>query len=133
VPKSAALSCKDEDAPSIELIEQLRPLMPRIKARDRAWRPDTAERARAVLTAAGSTGETMAALRVAIGWGIVFRSGRGARGGAVEADYSDALEADAGVVDAQPSVIRRCLAGVGCKPRWSLVWHNRSGRSRRRG
>jgi four helix bundle protein len=78
---------------SIELIETLRPLMPRIKARDKSLEDqirraassialnigegeysDPGNRRARYFTAAGSAGETMAALRVAIGWGVVSRS-----------------------------------------------------------
>jgi four helix bundle protein len=78
---------------SIALIETLRPLMPRIKARDKSLEDqirraassialnigegeysDPGNRRARYFTAAGSAGETMAALRVAIGWGVVSRS-----------------------------------------------------------
>ncbi len=72
---------------SIELIEQLRPLMARIKQRDRsladqlqraansvalnigeAQHSDPGNRRARFFTAAGSAGETLTALRVAIAW-----------------------------------------------------------------
>jgi four helix bundle protein len=78
---------------SIELIETLRPLMSRIKARDRnledqirraassvalnigeARYSDPGNRRARFHTAAGSAGETLAALRVAMAWGIVSAS-----------------------------------------------------------
>ena len=75
---------------SIELIEKLRPLVPRIKARDKSL-ADQIQRAASSIalnigeaaysdpgnrrarfhTAAGSAGETLAAVRVAVAWGIV--------------------------------------------------------------
>jgi four helix bundle protein len=75
---------------SIELIETLRPLMSRIKARDKALEDqirraassvalnigegeysDPGNRRARYFTAAGSAGETLAAVRVAVAWGIV--------------------------------------------------------------
>jgi four helix bundle protein len=75
---------------SIELIETLRPLMARIKARDKALEDqirraassvalnigegeysDPGNRRARYFTAAGSAGETLAAVRVAVAWGIV--------------------------------------------------------------
>ncbi len=78
---------------SIELAEALRPLMPRIKARDKsledqlrravssvalnigegAYSDPGNKRAR-YFTAAGSAGEALAALRVAMAWGILSKS-----------------------------------------------------------
>ena len=78
---------------SIELIEKLRPLVPRIKARDKSL-ADQIQRAASSIalnigeaaysdpgnrrarfhTAAGSAGETLAAVRVAVAWGIVARA-----------------------------------------------------------
>jgi four helix bundle protein len=77
---------------SIELIETLRPLMPRIRARDKgledqirraassialnmgeAEYSDAGNRRARLFTAAGSAGETLIALRVAMGWEIVER------------------------------------------------------------
>jgi four helix bundle protein len=77
---------------SIELIETLRPLMPRTKARDKnledqirraassialnigeAEYSDAGNRRARFFTAAGSAGETLIALRVAMGWEIVER------------------------------------------------------------
>lgn len=78
---------------SIELIESLRPLMSRIKSRDKnledqlrraassvalnigeAQYSDPGNRRARFHTAAGSAGETLAALRVALAWGIVTAS-----------------------------------------------------------
>ncbi len=75
---------------SIELIQTLRPLMPRIKQRDKsladqltraassialnigeAELSDPGNRKARLFTAAGSTSETQAALRVAVAWGHV--------------------------------------------------------------
>jgi four helix bundle protein len=75
---------------SIELIETLRPLMSRIKARDKSLEDqirraassgalnigegeysDPGNRRARYFTAAGSAGETLAAVRVAVAWGIV--------------------------------------------------------------
>jgi four helix bundle protein len=75
---------------SIELIETLRPLVPRIKARDRALadqivraassvalnigeaeHSDPGNRRARFFTAAGSAGETLQALHVAAGWGYL--------------------------------------------------------------
>lgn len=75
---------------SIELIESLRPVMGPIKARDKnledqirraassvalnigeAQYSDPGNRRARFHTAAGSAGETLAALRVALAWGIV--------------------------------------------------------------
>ncbi len=78
---------------SIELAEAVQPLLARIKARDKnledqirravesialnigegAYNDPGTRRAR-YFTAAGSAGETMAALRIAMAWGIVSRS-----------------------------------------------------------
>lgn len=78
---------------SIELIEKLRPLVPRIKACDKSL-ADQIQRAASSIalnigeaaysdpgnrrarfhTAAGSAGETLAAVRVAVAWGIVARA-----------------------------------------------------------
>jgi len=78
---------------SIELIETLRPLMPRIKARDKnlaeqiqraassvvlnigeAEYSDPGNRRARFHSAAGSAGETRAAVRLAVAWGIVKRA-----------------------------------------------------------
>jgi four helix bundle protein len=78
---------------SIELIEKLRPLVLRIRARDKsladqiqraassialnigeAAYSDPGNRRARLHTAAGSAGETLAAVRVAIAWGIVARA-----------------------------------------------------------
>jgi four helix bundle protein len=78
---------------SIELIEKLRPLMARIKARDKsladqiqraassvalnigeAEYSDPGNRRARFYTAAGSAGETRAAVRLAVAWGIVLRA-----------------------------------------------------------
>src|SRR4051812_41283084 len=78
---------------SIQLIESLRPLMPRIKARDKNLEDqirraassialnigegeysDPGNRRARYFTAAGSAGETLAAVRVAVAWGIVAKS-----------------------------------------------------------
>ena len=78
---------------SIELIERLRPLVARIKARDKnladqiqraassvalnlgeAVYSDPGNRRARFHTAAGSAGETLAAVRVAVAWGIVARA-----------------------------------------------------------
>ncbi len=78
---------------SIELIETLRPLMARIKARDKSLEDqlrraassvalnigegeysDPGNRRARYFTAAGSAGETLAAVRVAVACGIVSRS-----------------------------------------------------------
>jgi four helix bundle protein len=78
---------------SIELIETLRPLMTRIKARDKSLEDqirraassvalnigegeysDPGNRRARYFTAAGSAGETLAAVRVAVAWGIVSKS-----------------------------------------------------------
>src|SRR6186713_3500202 len=78
---------------SIELIESLRPLMGRIKSRDKnledqlrraassvalnigeAQYSDPGNRRARFHTAAGSAGETLAAVRVAVAWGIVARA-----------------------------------------------------------
>jgi four helix bundle protein len=75
---------------SIELIETLRPVIPRIKARDRALADQIVRAASSValnigeaehsdpgnkrarfFTAAGSAGETLQALHVASGWGYL--------------------------------------------------------------
>jgi four helix bundle protein len=74
---------------SIELIEALRPLMPRIKQRDRslaeqltratsialnlgeAELSDPGNRRARLFTAAGSANETLLALRSAVAWGYV--------------------------------------------------------------
>jgi four helix bundle protein len=78
---------------SIELIEKLRPLVPRIKARDKSL-ADQIQRAASSIalnigeaeysdpgnrrarfhTAAGRAGETRAAGRTAVGWGIIPRA-----------------------------------------------------------
>lgn len=78
---------------SIELIERLRPLIPRIKARDKSL-ADQIQRAASSIalnigegaysdpgnrrarfhTAAGSAGETRAAVRTAVAWGIIARA-----------------------------------------------------------
>jgi four helix bundle protein len=78
---------------SIELIERLRPLVPRIKARDKSL-ADQLQRAASSIalnigeaeysdpgnrrarfhTAAGSAGETRAAVRTAVAWGIITRA-----------------------------------------------------------
>lgn len=78
---------------SIELAEAVQPLLPRIKARDKnledqirravesialnigegAYNDPGTRRSR-YFTAAGSAGETMAALRIAMAWGIVSRN-----------------------------------------------------------
>ena len=78
---------------STELIETLRPLVPRIKARDKSL-ADQLQRAASSIalnigeaaysdpgnrrarfhTAAGSAGETLAAVRVAVAWGLVTRA-----------------------------------------------------------
>lgn len=83
---------------SIQLIEQLRPLVPRIKARDRSLADQIQRAASSVVlnigeaeysdpgnrrarfhTAAGSAGETRAAVKLAVSWGIVAREdGEGA-------------------------------------------------------
>lgn len=77
---------------SIELIERLRPLIPRIKARDKSL-ADQIQRAASSIalnigeaeysdpgnrrarfhTAAGSAGETRAGVRTAVAWGIITR------------------------------------------------------------
>ena len=78
---------------SIELIEKLRPLVGRIKARDKsladqlqraassvalnigeAAYSDPGNRRARFFTAAGSAGETQAALRVAVAWGLVGKA-----------------------------------------------------------
>jgi four helix bundle protein len=78
---------------SIELIEALRPLVPRIKARDKSLADQIQRAASSVAlnigeaeysdpgnrrvrfhTAAGSAGETRAAVRLAVAWGIVSRA-----------------------------------------------------------
>jgi four helix bundle protein len=78
---------------SIELIEKLRPLVPRIKARDKSLADQIQRAASSVAlnigeaeysdpgnrrarfhTAAGSAGETRAAVRLAVAWGIVSRA-----------------------------------------------------------
>ena len=78
---------------SIELIEKLRPLVARIKARDKSLADQIQRAASSVAlnigeaaysdpgnrrarfhTAAGSAGETLAAVRVAVAWGIVARA-----------------------------------------------------------
>ena len=78
---------------SIELVEALRPLVPRIKARDKSLADQIQRAASSVAlnigeaeysdpgnrrarfhTAAGSTGETRAAVRLAVAWGIVSRA-----------------------------------------------------------
>lgn len=78
---------------SIELIEKLRPLVPRIKAKDKgladqiqraassvalnigeAAYSDPGNRRARFHTAAGSAGETLAAVRVAVAWGIVAKA-----------------------------------------------------------
>lgn len=75
---------------SIQLIEELKPLMSRIKARDKSLEDQLRRAANSIVlnvgegeysdpgnrrarffTAAGSAGETLAAVRVAIAWGIV--------------------------------------------------------------
>ena len=80
---------------SIELIETLRPLMPRIKARDKALADQIVRAASSIarnigeaehsdpgnkrarfFTAAGSAGETLQALKVATGWGYLNASDR---------------------------------------------------------
>ena len=78
---------------SIELIEKLRPLVPRIKARDKSL-ADQIQRAASSIalnigegaysdpgnrrarfhTSAGSAGETLAAVRTAVAWGIITRA-----------------------------------------------------------
>jgi four helix bundle protein len=78
---------------SIQLIEKLRPLVPRIKARDKSLADQIQRAASSVVlnigeaeysdpgnrrarfhTAAGSAGETRAAVRLAVSWGIVTRA-----------------------------------------------------------
>ncbi len=78
---------------SIELIEKLRPLVARIKARDKSLADQIQRAASSVVlnigeaeysdpgnrrarfhTAAGSAGETRAAVRLAVAWGIVVRA-----------------------------------------------------------
>ena len=78
---------------SIELIEKLRPLVPRIKAKDKSLADQIQRAASSVAlnigeaaysdpgnrrarfhTAAGSAGETLAAVRVAVAWGIVTKA-----------------------------------------------------------
>jgi four helix bundle protein len=78
---------------SIELIEKLRPLVPRIRARDKSLADqiqraassvalnigegaysDPGNRRARLHTAAGSAGETLAALRKAVAWGIIARA-----------------------------------------------------------
>jgi len=78
---------------SVELIEELKPLMSKIKARDKSLEDqlrraassivlnigegqysDPGNRRARYFTAAGSAGETMAAVRVAVAWGIVSKS-----------------------------------------------------------
>ncbi len=78
---------------SLELIETLRPLLSRIMARDKVLKDqirgaassvalnigegeysDPGNRRARYFTAAGSAGETLAAVRVAVAWGIVSRS-----------------------------------------------------------
>jgi four helix bundle protein len=78
---------------SVELIEVLRPLMSKIKARDKSLEDqlrraassivlnigegeysDPGNRRARYFTAAGSAGETMAAVRVAVAWGIVSKT-----------------------------------------------------------
>lgn len=78
---------------SIELVEALKPLMSKIKARDKSLEDqlrraassivlnigegeysDPGNRRARYFTAAGSAGETMAAVRVAVAWGILSRS-----------------------------------------------------------
>lgn len=78
---------------SIELIEKLRPLVPRIKAKDKSLADQIQRAASSVAlnigeaaysdpgnrrarfhTAAGSAGETLAAVRVAVAWGIVAKA-----------------------------------------------------------
>lgn len=82
---------------SVELIDRLRPLVPRIKARDKSLADQIQRAASSVTlnigeaaysdpgsrrarfhTAAGSAGETLAAVRVAVAWGIVARADGGA-------------------------------------------------------
>ncbi len=83
---------------SIELIEKLRPLVPRIKARDKSLADQIQRAANSVVlnigeaeysdpgnrrarfhTAAGSAGETRAAVRLAVAWGVIARAdGEGA-------------------------------------------------------
>jgi four helix bundle protein len=77
---------------SIELVEKLRALIPRIKTRDKSLADQIQRAASSVVlnigeaeysdpgnrrarfhTAAGSAGETRAALRLAVAWGIVPR------------------------------------------------------------
>ena len=93
---------------SIELIEELRPLMSRIKARDKSLEDQIRRAAR----------ETMAALRVAIGWGYCFEERGGASGGAAHADYSDALEADA--------LMRVQWRTARVREGWARLWFLRS-------
>ena len=78
---------------SIELVEALKPLMSKIKARDKSLEDQLRRAATSVVlnlgegeysdpgnrraryfTAAGSAGETMAAVRVAVAWGIVSKT-----------------------------------------------------------
>ena len=78
---------------SIQLIETLRPLIPRIKARDKSLAEQLQRAASSVVlnigeaeysdpgnrrarfhSAAGSAGETRAAVRLAVAWGIVSRA-----------------------------------------------------------
>jgi len=78
---------------AIQLIEALRPLVPRIKARDRALADqltraassaalnigegnysDPGNRRARFFTAAGSANEVRLALRIAVSWGVLARS-----------------------------------------------------------
>jgi four helix bundle protein len=78
---------------SIELIEKLRPLVSRIRARDKSLADQLQRAASSVAlnigegaysdpgnrrarfhTAAGSAGETLAAMRAAVAWGIIGRA-----------------------------------------------------------
>jgi four helix bundle protein len=80
---------------SIQLIETLRPLVPRIKARDKALADQIVRAASSIalnigeaehsdpgnkrarfFTAAGSAGETLQALQVATGWGYLAPADR---------------------------------------------------------
>jgi four helix bundle protein len=97
---------------SIELVDALAPLMPRIKQRDKALADQLSRAASSIalncgeaeysdpgnkrarlFSAAGSAGETRVALRLAVAW----RAGGGEGDGFVAANFGDSLEDDAGV------------------------------------
>jgi four helix bundle protein len=99
---------------SIQLIEALVPLMPRIKQRDKDLENQLRRAARSIglnvaeaalsdpgnkrarlFTAAGSAGETQHALRQAVAWRLVTAGEAGGGDGVGKEDCGDTLEDDA--------------------------------------